>query len=86
MYEELTAPYLTEALGNIFYKDGAKKNKYESINTLAFDWEVEVNQIKRIEFAAIPEGNGAAQTEIIMAFRERYYDKYDTFKIEKSSQ
>lgn len=42
--------------------------------------------IKRIEFAAIPEGNGCNGTEITMPFRERYYAKYDTFKIEKSGQ
>ena len=42
--------------------------------------------IKRIEFAAIPEGDGAGGSEIIMAFRERYYEKYDIFKIENSGQ
>lgn len=42
--------------------------------------------IKRIEFAAVPEGDGAGGTEILMAFRERYYEKYDTFKIEESGQ
>lgn len=45
-----------------------------------------VKYIKRIEFAAVPEGDGAGGTEIIMAFRERYYEKYDTFKIENSGQ
>jgi hypothetical protein len=42
--------------------------------------------IKRIEFAAVPVGDGAGGTEITMAFRERYYEKYDTFKIENSGQ
>jgi hypothetical protein len=42
--------------------------------------------IKRIEFAAVPEGDGAGGTEIVMAFRERYYEKYDIFKIENSGQ
>jgi hypothetical protein len=49
-----------------------------------FDWDLGTNYIKRIEFAAVPEGNGAGGTEITMAFRERYYEKYDTFKIEES--
>ena len=49
-------------------------------------WNLETNYIKRIEFAAVPEGDGAGGTEIIMAFRERYYEKYDTFKIENSGQ
>lgn len=42
--------------------------------------------IKRIEFADVPVGDGAGGSEIIMAFRERYYEKYDTFKIEDSGQ
>jgi hypothetical protein len=51
-----------------------------------FEWEIEDNYIKRVEFAAVPEGDGAGGTEIIMAFKERYYAKFDTFKIEKSGQ
>lgn len=87
MYTDLTATYLTESLQNIFYKDAkGSGNKYQSVNALQFDYEIETNYIKRIEFAAVPEGDGAGGTEIIMPFRERYYGKYDTFKIEKSGQ
>ena len=46
----------------------------------------ETNYIKRIEFAAVPEGDGADGTEITMAFKERYYEKSDIFKIEKTMQ
>lgn len=86
MYEDLTAGFLTESLRNVLYKDASKKPQYESINSLMYEWDLQTNYIKRIEFAAVPEGNGAGGTEIIMAFRERYYEKYDTFKIEKSGQ
>ena len=87
MYDDLTASFLTESLKNIFYQDAkGSGNKYQSVNALQYDWEIETNYIKRIEFAAIPEGDGAGGTEIIMAFRERYYEKYDTFKIENSGQ
>ncbi len=86
MYDDLTASFLTDALKNVFYKDIKKGNKYESINAMQYDWEITTNYIKRIEFAAVPEGDGAGGTEIIMAFRERYYEKYDTFKIENSGQ
>ena len=87
MYEDLTASFLTESLKNIFYQDAkGSGNKYQSVNALQFDWEIETNYIKRIEFADIPDGDGAGGTEIIMAFRERYYEKYDTFKIEESGQ
>ena len=87
MYDDLTASFLTESLKNIFYQDAkGSGNKYQSVNALQFDWEITTNYIKRIEFAAVPEGDGAGGTEILMAFRERYYEKYDTFKIEESGQ
>lgn len=87
MYDDLTASYLTESLRNVFYQDAkGSGNKYQSINSLMFEWEITTNYIKRIEFAAAPVGNGANGTEIEMAFRERYYEKYDTFKIENSGQ
>ncbi len=87
MYEDLTASFLTESLKNIFYQDAkGSGNKYQSLNAFQYDWDINVNYIKRIEFAAVPEGDGAGGTEIIMAFRERYYEKYDIFKIENSGQ
>ena len=51
-----------------------------------YEWEIDTNDIKRIEFAALPIGDGANGTEITMAFKQRYYEKYDTFKIEESGQ
>lgn len=42
MYPELTATFLTEGLKNIFYMDNKKQN-YRSIDSLYFDWDVEVN-------------------------------------------
>ena len=87
MYPNNTASFITESLKNIFYMDAkGSGNKYQSVNSLMYEWEIETNYIKRIEFAAVPEGDGAGGTEIIMAFRERYYAKYDTFKIEKTGQ
>ena len=87
MYDDLTASFLTESLKNIFYQDAkGSGNKYQNVNSLMYEWEIETNYIKRIEFAAIPDGDGCGGTEITMAFRERYYAKYDTFKIEESGQ
>lgn len=85
LYPHLTATFITESLRNIFYKD-AKAQKYQSIDSLYFEWEVEVSFIKRISFAAVPTTNGANGSEIIMAFTERYYEKYDIFKIDKTRQ
>lgn len=85
LYPELTASYLTESLRNIFYM-GNKTEKYKSIDSMYFEWEVETNYIKRVEFAAVPTDDGANGTDIIMIFKERYYEKYDIFKIDKTRQ
>lgn len=41
MFEGNTISYLTEALGNIFYKD-YKKSKFQSINTMMYEWQIEL--------------------------------------------
>ncbi len=40
LYPELTATYLTESLRNIFYQDRKAGNKYQSIDSMYFEWEV----------------------------------------------
>ena len=87
LYPNLTASYLTESLRNIFYQDSKSGNKYRSIDSMYFEWEVETNYIKRIEFAAVPDTqNYIPGASIIMAFKENYYQKYDIFKIDKTMQ
>lgn len=86
MYPDLTATHLTEALGNVFYREAGGKPKYQSIDVMMFEWSIENNQIKRIPFAVKPTDNGAGGTDIVVAFTERHYDLYDTFKIENSGQ
>ena len=66
LYPELTASYLTESLRNIFYQDRKQGNKYQSIDAMYFEWEVETNYIKRVEFAAVPEQDGADGSEIVI--------------------
>ena len=39
LYPELTATYLTESLRNIFYQDRKAGNKYQSIDSMYFEWE-----------------------------------------------
>jgi len=84
-YSDFTASYLTESLMNI-YTNKTKPSKFQNIDSFMFEWEVDVDYIKRVEFAAVPTGDGANGTDIIMAFKERYYEKYDTFRIEDSRQ
>lgn len=86
LYPELTASYLTESLRNIFYNEAKGKNRFQSINSLYFEYEIETNQIKRIPFAAVPAEDGANGCDIIFPFTERYFEKYDIFKIDGSGQ
>lgn len=85
MNTQNTATFLTEALMNIYY-NSKTANKFQPINSLMIEWEIDVEFIKRIEFAASPIGDGAGGAEILMYFKERYYEKYDTFKIDGSRQ
>ena len=87
LYPNLTASYLTESLRNIFYQDSKAGNKYKSIDSMYFEWEVETNYIKRIEFAAVPDiTNFIPGNTIVMAFKENYYQKYDIFKVDQTMQ
>ena len=83
LYPEHTASFLTESLMNVWYND-TKADKYKSLNALSFEWEIDVNFIKRIKFSSVPVQ--VYGQEYTMDFRERYYEKYDTFKIEGSRQ
>ena len=86
MYKHMTSSYLTEGLGNIIYNKKQSGNKFQKINSLMFDWEIDVKFIKRIKFAAVPSGNGTNGAEITMYFAEKYYERNDTFVIELSKQ
>ena len=80
-----TATFLTEALSNIYY-NSKKVNKFQPINSLMIEWEIDVDFVKRVEFAAVPSGTGEKGADITFYFKERYYEKFDTFKIDASRQ
>lgn len=40
LYTDLTASYLTESLKNIIYRDIKSKDRYQSIDSMYFEWEV----------------------------------------------
>jgi hypothetical protein len=85
MNTQNTASFITEGLLNIYHNEKSV-NKFQPINSLAIDWEIEVDFLKEIEFAAVPVGTGAAGSSITMYFKEGYYQLYDTFKINGSRQ
>lgn len=86
MNTDLTADFLTRSLANIYYNDEKKANKFQAIDSMYFEWEIEDSYIKRIPFAADVTDTGANGTEITMAFTERYFEKYDIFKVDESRQ
>lgn len=85
LYPQNTLNFITDGLRNIFYND-AKTSKFQTINSLFFEWEIETNQIKRVEFAEKPSGTGDNGEEITMAFKENYLQKYDIFMVDESRQ
>lgn len=80
-----TATFLTEGLMNVYYNQKTV-NKFQPINSLMVEWGIEVDFLKRIPFVAAPTGDGAGGSDIVMYMAERYYERYDTFVIEKSGQ
>src|SRR3990172_4196919 len=85
MYQNNTATFLTEALMNIHY-NSKTVNKFQPINSLMIEWEIDIEFIKRVEFVAVPSGDGTGGADITMYFKERYYEQFDTFKIDNSRQ
>jgi len=80
-----TATFLTEGLLNVYYNQKTV-NKFQPINSLQVEWNMEIDFLKRVPFAAAPTGNGAGGSDIVMYMTERYYERFDTFIIEKSGQ
>lgn len=85
MYTDNTLNFITDGLRNVFYKD-EKADQFQLSSSLLFEWIVETNNIKKVEFAEVPTETGENGTEITMAFRENYYQKYDIFRIDKTKQ
>lgn len=85
MYTNNTLNFLTDGLRNIFYKD-EKADNFTITTSPVFEWQIEVNNPKHIEFAAKPTENGDNCQEITMAFKENYYQKHDIFRIDATKQ
>lgn len=79
-----TTIFLTEALLNIYYNNKTV-NKFQPINSMAIEWEIDIDFIERIEFAADVAWSGPG-SDFVVYFNRRYYEKYDTFKIDESRQ
>lgn len=85
MFKENSLNYLLDGLQNV-YENNTKTSKYQVSESLAFEWELETSQIRHIEFAAEPEGNGADGSDIEFYFVENYFQMYDVFRIDETKQ
>ena len=63
MYTDNTLNFITDGLRNIFYKD-EKADQFQLSSSLLFEWIVETNNIKKVEFAEVPTETGENGTEI----------------------
>lgn len=86
MFPNLTATYLTEALLNIHTNSNSSSNRFQSINAFSYEWDLDTQEIKRIAFVDVPQGNGENGSLIRFAFKENYYQKYDTFRMDEGSR
>lgn len=84
-YANNTINFLTDGLRNVFYNKESD-NKYQLTDSLVYEWEVESEQLKHVEFACAPVGTGAGGQDIIMTFAENYYNKFDIIRIDGSKQ
>lgn len=85
LYDQYTATFLTEALFNTFSKDN-KSGRFQSLNSFMFEWDVQIQRIKRVPMLAAPQGDGLNGSDVIFTFGENYYQRYDTFVVEDSHQ
>lgn len=87
LYPNNTITALTDLLGNVWMGEQKKKlGNFQAVDSTFFEWEVQVNNIKRVPFAAVPLENGANGSEIEMIFPENYYQLEEIFKIDGSGQ
>lgn len=82
MYTDNTLSFITDGLRNVYYKDS--DTQFRTTPNMMFEWNIETNNIKHIEFAEVPSETGENGSEITMAFKENYYQKYDIFRIDKT--
>ena len=85
LYDQYTATHLTEALMNTYTMEKGKKG-FQSINSFLIEWDLQAKKIKRVPLIAAPEGSGVNAGDVKFYFPENYYQKYDTFVVERTRQ
>ena len=85
LYDQYTATHLTEALMNTYTMEKGKKG-FQSTNSFLIEWDLQAKKIKRVPLIAAPEGSGVNAGDVKFYFPENYYQKYDTFVVERTRQ
>ena len=85
LYPHMTASYLTESLQNIVYREAKPKDRYTPIDSLLFEWDIDVNQITKPKIIDI-ESDLNGKHEFEMTFDTKWYFKYDTFVDEETRE
>ena len=85
LYDQYTATHLTEALMNTYTMEKGKKG-FQSLNSFLIEWDLQTKKIKRVPLVAAPEGSGLNAGDVKFYFPENYYQKYDTFVVERTRQ
>ena len=85
LYDQYTATHLTEALMNTYTMEKGKKG-FQSVNSFLIEWDLQSKKIKRVPLIAAPEGSGLNAGDVKFYFPENYYQKYDTFVVERTRQ
>jgi len=86
MYPHLSISYLTDALKNVYFNPKKTSDSFTPINSMAIEWNIDVNYIKKVKIVGAISGNGADKREESIVLEERYYDKNDTFTLENKQQ
>lgn len=88
MYPELSISMLTDSLRNIYYNPKKGADTFTPINSMAIEWDIDVNFIKHVRISERPTGTdlGKGFRPVTIIMDEKYYDKNDTFALENKQQ
>jgi hypothetical protein len=82
MYPQHSLANLTDALKNVYINPKSSGSSFAPINSMAIEWDIDVNFIKRVRIATSVGGTPVGKEVFNLELEERYYDKNDTFALE----
>ena len=88
MYPDLAINILTDALKNVFYNKQKGSDNFQPINSMAVEWEIDVNYIHKVMIVQDVAGStpGINKEVVTLVMDHKYYDKNDTLTLENQQQ